>query len=102
MTRRAVRHPDRTGPRAARTPPVQRRAGGPAGRPARPSTGGGNWYLDPTGRNSTLWPDYSWSYWLRMRHFDPTAYRVDGAVRPARAPVNPPHANARSGIEEQR
>jgi cation diffusion facilitator CzcD-associated flavoprotein CzcO len=34
-----------------------------------------SWYLDETGRNSTLWPGYSWSYWLRARRFDPAAYR---------------------------
>jgi len=35
-----------------------------------------SWYLDSTGRNSTLWPSYTWSYWLRMRRFDPHAYRA--------------------------
>lgn len=40
------------------------------------STGGcRSWYLDPSGRNSTLWPGYSWSYWLRTRRFDPHAYQ---------------------------
>ncbi|MEH1016766.1 NAD(P)/FAD-dependent oxidoreductase [Micromonospora sp. CPCC 206060] len=34
-----------------------------------------SWYLDATGRNSTLWPGYTWSYWLRTRRFDPDAYR---------------------------
>jgi cation diffusion facilitator CzcD-associated flavoprotein CzcO len=34
-----------------------------------------SWYLDATGRNSTLWPGYTWSYWLRTRRFDPGAYR---------------------------
>ncbi|MEJ3744658.1 NAD(P)/FAD-dependent oxidoreductase [Actinomycetes bacterium KLBMP 9797] len=35
-----------------------------------------SWYLDGTGRNSTLWPGYSWSYWLRTRRFDAAAYRT--------------------------
>ncbi|HEX6968230.1 MAG TPA: NAD(P)/FAD-dependent oxidoreductase [Micromonosporaceae bacterium] len=35
-----------------------------------------SWYLDANGRNSTLWPGYSWSYWLRTRRFDPAAYRA--------------------------
>ncbi|GAB3808421.1 hypothetical protein GCM10027605_40900 [Micromonospora zhanjiangensis] len=39
-----------------------------------------SWYLDATGRNSTLWPGYTWSYWLRTRRFDAAAYR---AVTPA-------------------
>jgi cation diffusion facilitator CzcD-associated flavoprotein CzcO len=34
-----------------------------------------SWYLDATGRNPTLWPGYTWSYWLRTRRFDPAAYR---------------------------
>jgi len=40
-------------------------------------TSGGcrSWYLDATGRNSTLWPGYTWSYWLRTRRFDPAAYQ---------------------------
>jgi len=35
-----------------------------------------SWYLDATGRNSTLWPGYSWTYRLRSRRFDPDAYEV--------------------------
>lgn len=33
-----------------------------------------SWYLDSTGRNSTLWPGYTWRFRQRMRHFDPAAY----------------------------
>jgi cation diffusion facilitator CzcD-associated flavoprotein CzcO len=33
-----------------------------------------SWYIDATGRNSTIWPGYTWSYWLRTRRFDPAAY----------------------------
>ncbi|ASW55002.1 NAD(P)/FAD-dependent oxidoreductase [Plantactinospora sp. KBS50] len=48
-------------------------------------TSGGcrSWYLDATGRNSTLWPGYTWTYWLRNRRLDRHAYRpvpVGGAV----------------------
>ena len=40
-------------------------------------TGGcASWYLDATGRNSTLWPGSTWSYRLRTRHFDPASYRA--------------------------
>ncbi|GAA2401619.1 Baeyer-Villiger monooxygenase [Catellatospora methionotrophica] len=48
-------------------------------------TSGGcrSWYLDASGRNSTLWPGYTWSYWLRTRRFDAAAYRPV----PARTPV---------------
>ncbi|WP_409185935.1 alpha/beta fold hydrolase [Amycolatopsis sp. VS8301801F10] len=30
-----------------------------------------SWYLDRTGRNSTLWPDFSWRFDARTRHFRP-------------------------------
>jgi cation diffusion facilitator CzcD-associated flavoprotein CzcO len=33
-----------------------------------------SWYLDRTGRNSTLWPDSSWRFYRRVSHFDPAAY----------------------------
>ena len=33
-----------------------------------------SWYLDRTGRNSTLWPDASWSYYRRASAFDARAY----------------------------
>jgi cation diffusion facilitator CzcD-associated flavoprotein CzcO len=35
-----------------------------------------SWYLDRTGRNSTLWPDSSWSYYRRAAHFRPHEYAV--------------------------
>ncbi|WP_432975871.1 flavin-containing monooxygenase [Dactylosporangium sp. CA-233914] len=39
-------------------------------------TGGcSSWYIDATGRNSTMWPGSSWAYRLRLRRFDPAAYR---------------------------
>jgi cation diffusion facilitator CzcD-associated flavoprotein CzcO len=35
-----------------------------------------SWYLDRTGRNSTLWPDFTWRYALRTRRFDLENYRA--------------------------
>ena len=35
-----------------------------------------SWYLDDTGRNTTLWPSYSWSFRQRTRRFDPEAYEL--------------------------
>jgi cation diffusion facilitator CzcD-associated flavoprotein CzcO len=77
----ALRHLDRTGVRAIEPTPraqeafvaeVDRKMSGTVW------TSGGcrSWYLDATGRNSTLWPGYTWSYWLRTRRFDPAAYRA--------------------------
>jgi cation diffusion facilitator CzcD-associated flavoprotein CzcO len=39
------------------------------------TTGGcSSWYLDDTGRNTTLWPDYTFRYRRRTRRFDPRDY----------------------------
>jgi cation diffusion facilitator CzcD-associated flavoprotein CzcO len=35
-----------------------------------------SWYQTPSGRIDTLWPDFSFNYWRRTRHFDPSAYDV--------------------------
>ena len=35
-----------------------------------------SWYLDRNGRNSTLWPDFTWRYALRTRKFDVDEYRA--------------------------
>ena len=40
------------------------------------SGGCSSWYLDRTGRNSTLWPDSSWSYYRRASRFDAGEYHV--------------------------
>jgi cation diffusion facilitator CzcD-associated flavoprotein CzcO len=48
-------------------------------------TAGGcrSWYLDPRGRNRTLWPDFTWRFGRRLRRFDPERYRLEPAVQPA-------------------
>jgi cation diffusion facilitator CzcD-associated flavoprotein CzcO len=33
-----------------------------------------SWYLDSHGVNRTIWPGYTWRYWLRTRKLDPSAY----------------------------
>jgi cation diffusion facilitator CzcD-associated flavoprotein CzcO len=41
------------------------------------NTGGcTSWYIDRKGRNSTIWPDFTWRYWHAMRRFDPHAYSI--------------------------
>lgn len=42
-------------------------------------TAGGckSWYLDAAGRNSTLWPGYTWQFARRLRRFDPAEYLLD-------------------------
>jgi cation diffusion facilitator CzcD-associated flavoprotein CzcO len=43
-----------------------------------------SWYLDVTGRNSTLWPDFTWQYRRRVERIDPSAYRMTRANGAAR------------------
>jgi len=35
-----------------------------------------SWYLDPDGRNVTLWPDFTWAFARQTRRFDPASYEV--------------------------
>lgn len=51
-------------------------------------TNGGcvSWYLDPSGRNTTLWPEFTWKYRWATRKFDPEAYDVRPRV-PSRVPA---------------
>ena len=49
------------------------------------NTGCSSWYLDATGRNSTLWPDWTFAF-RRASRFDATAYEL-GAGTPARVPA---------------
>jgi cation diffusion facilitator CzcD-associated flavoprotein CzcO len=38
-------------------------------------TGGcASWYLDRTGRNSTIWPDFTWRFRRRVARLDPSEY----------------------------
>jgi cation diffusion facilitator CzcD-associated flavoprotein CzcO len=80
----ALRHLDRTGAVAIEPDPaaqeqfvstVDRRMAGTVW-----LTGGcRSWYLDEGGRNSTIWPGYTFSYRRRTRRFDPAAYVAVGA-----------------------
>jgi cation diffusion facilitator CzcD-associated flavoprotein CzcO len=52
-----------------------------------------SWYLDARGRNTTLWPGFSWRFWQRTRRFDPHAYlrrRRVVAVAASTGPVPSP------------
>ncbi len=40
------------------------------------SSGCSSWYLDASGRNTTLWPDFTWRYRQRTRHFDVDRYSL--------------------------
>ena len=51
------------------------------------SGGCASWYLDVNGRNTTIWPDFTWRYWLKTRHFDAEAYEL---TAPSKAPAEEP------------
>jgi cation diffusion facilitator CzcD-associated flavoprotein CzcO len=49
------------------------------------STGGcASWYLDRNGRNTTIWPGFTWPFRRLLRQFDPEHYELRA---PARAPA---------------
>jgi len=48
------------------------------------NTGGcASWYLDRHGRNTTLWPDFTFHFMKGMRRFDSEAYELRPASTPA-------------------
>ncbi|MCA1226965.1 NAD(P)/FAD-dependent oxidoreductase [Saccharopolyspora sp. 6M] len=38
-----------------------------------------SWYLDVNGVNRTIWPGFTWNYWLRTRKADPADFEVTAA-----------------------
>ncbi len=42
-----------------------------------------SWYLDGSGRNTTLWPSFTWRFRRETRRFDPAAYHFGPAVTAA-------------------
>jgi len=51
-------------------------------------TGGcDSWYLDASGRNVTLWPDFTWVYAWQTRRFDPASYDLASSPTVIEAPV---------------
>lgn len=49
-----------------------------------------SWYLDSTGRNSTLWPDFSWRFRRRVARLNPDEYVLSFPPDAARQVVNRP------------
>jgi cation diffusion facilitator CzcD-associated flavoprotein CzcO len=45
------------------------------------NTGCASWYLDRTGRNATIWPDWTWKFRRRVAQLDPSEYTLDAPVR---------------------
>ena len=51
------------------------------------STGCASWYLDATGRNATLWPDWTFQFRRRTAAFDAGDYELARTTRTAPEPV---------------
>jgi cation diffusion facilitator CzcD-associated flavoprotein CzcO len=52
------------------------------------NTGCASWYLDRTGRNATIWPDWTWRFRRRTARLDPAEYQLDAPVAlPAAVPA---------------
>ena len=59
------------------------------------STGGcTSWYLDSHGVNRTVWPGFTWQYWLRTRRFVPSEYEFLFPARVGRPVDEPPDADS--------
>jgi cyclohexanone monooxygenase len=55
------------------------------------NTGGcASWYIDAEGRNTTIWPDFTFRFWKQTREFDAAAYELT----PVRAAPEPAPALA--------
>jgi cation diffusion facilitator CzcD-associated flavoprotein CzcO len=42
------------------------------------SGGCSSWYIDANGKNTTIWPDFTWRFRRQTRHFDVAAYELTG------------------------
>ncbi|MET0686633.1 MAG: NAD(P)/FAD-dependent oxidoreductase, partial [Solirubrobacteraceae bacterium] len=65
---------------AAFTAEIDRRMAGTAW-----SSGCMSWYQDATGRNPTIWPDWTWRFRRRTRAFEPAKFTLTPAPRAASA-----------------
>ncbi len=54
-----------------------------------------SWYIDKTGRNSTLWPDATWRYRRRVQRFEPSEYLLSRATPRLPRPPTPRANGAR-------
>jgi cation diffusion facilitator CzcD-associated flavoprotein CzcO len=50
------------------------------------NSGCASWYLDAHGRNTSVWPTFTWRFARRTRHFDAAAYAFEpGRAQPVQA-----------------
>lgn len=41
-----------------------------------------SWYQQDGGKNFSLWPTYTWKYWLETRKVNPAHYQLLGGIKP--------------------
>lgn len=58
-----------------------------------------SWYLDKNGRNTAIWPDFTFRFRKQTAVFDDQAYAV-GMLRPNRAPAPQPIPSALTAVQE--
>lgn len=46
-----------------------------------------SWYFDRTGRNSAMWPTFTWRYRNLVRRFDPESYHLQGDLSAGDVPA---------------
>lgn len=51
------------------------------------SGGCSSWYIDARGRNSTVWPDFTFRFWAENRRFDADAYELTRTPTAVPAPA---------------
>jgi cation diffusion facilitator CzcD-associated flavoprotein CzcO len=51
------------------------------------NTGCASWYIDASGRNATLWPDWTWRFRRRSRRFDPADHTLRAGAPDERVAV---------------
>ena len=51
------------------------------------NSGCSSWYMDATGRNATLWPDWTWQFRRRLARFDASEYVLERTAVQAPEPV---------------
>jgi cation diffusion facilitator CzcD-associated flavoprotein CzcO len=59
------------------------------GRTVWNSGGCSSWYIDANGKNTTIWPDFTWRFRRQTRRFDATAYELTASdPSPSAAPTS--------------
>lgn len=54
------------------------------------NTGGcASWYIDASGRNSTIWPGSTWQFRRQTKQFGPAAYELRSAALERQAVATP-------------